>query len=151
VKARERVLTRVFAAPRELVFKAWTDPAHLARWWGPQGFTNPVCEVDPRPGGALRIVVRSPSGVDYPMTGTFQEIAPPERLVFTSAAQDTQGRSVLEVQTTVTFAAHGRQTHLTVQVRVIAATDAAAPYLAGMEQGWAQSLQRLAALLAGTD
>ncbi|HXP75753.1 MAG TPA: SRPBCC domain-containing protein, partial [Stellaceae bacterium] len=60
--ANERtvVITRVFDAPRTLVFKAWTDAAHLARWWGPKGFTNPVCEVDARPGGGLRIVMRAP-------------------------------------------------------------------------------------------
>ncbi|HYT14944.1 MAG TPA: SRPBCC domain-containing protein, partial [Burkholderiales bacterium] len=62
VQPNERtvVITRVFDAPRELVWRAWTDPRHMAQWWGPQGFTNPVCEMDVRPGGALRIVMRAP-------------------------------------------------------------------------------------------
>ena len=59
---RTVVLTRLLDAPRELVFKMWTDPTHVARWWGPKGFTNPVCEVDARPGGALRIVMRGRTG-----------------------------------------------------------------------------------------
>src|ERR1700722_7233031 len=78
------ILTRLFDAPRDLVFKAWTDPKHLAQWFGPHGFTNPVCEVDLRPGGIWRHVMRGPDGNDYPMISIFQEVLPPERLVFTS-------------------------------------------------------------------
>jgi len=66
---QQLVLTRVFDAPRELVFKVWTDPKHVARWWGPHRFTNPVCELDLRPGGAILIHMRGPDGVVYPMTG----------------------------------------------------------------------------------
>src|ERR1035438_6868275 len=80
---KELILTRVFDAPREIVFKAWTEVERLKRWWGPKNFTNSVCEIDPRPGGAMRIHMRAPDdGVIYPMTGVFQEIAEPERLVF---------------------------------------------------------------------
>src|SRR5436309_7085220 len=71
---RELTITRVFDAPRALVFKMWTEPAHMAQWWGPHGFTNPVCEMDVRAGGRLRIVMRAPDGVEYPMSGTFREI-----------------------------------------------------------------------------
>ena len=67
---REVTLTRIFDAPRTLVFAMWTDPRHVAQWWGPQGFSNPVCEMDVRSGGALRIVMRAPDGVDYPMRGS---------------------------------------------------------------------------------
>ena len=74
---RELVLTRIFDAPRAIVFKAWTDPQQLARWWGPKGFTNPVCELDPRVGGTLRIVMRAPDGQEHPMTGVFREIVEP--------------------------------------------------------------------------
>jgi uncharacterized protein YndB with AHSA1/START domain len=66
VAKREVVITRIFDAPRDLVFKAWTDPKHMARWWGPMGFTNPICELDARVGGAWRIVMRSPAGIEYP-------------------------------------------------------------------------------------
>jgi uncharacterized protein YndB with AHSA1/START domain len=76
---RELTLVRTFSAPRALVFEVWTDPKHLAQWWGPQGFTNPVCEFDPRVGGAFRIHMRGPDGVTYPMKGIIQEIVPPER------------------------------------------------------------------------
>ena len=81
---KEVTITRLFDAPRALVFKAWTDPKQLAQWWGPHGFTTPVCEVDVRPGGALLIHMRGPDGVVYPNKGVFHEIVEPDRLVFTS-------------------------------------------------------------------
>jgi uncharacterized protein YndB with AHSA1/START domain len=145
---RELVLTRMLDAPRALVFQAWTDPHHLARWWGPKGFTNPVCELDLRPGGALRIVMRAPDGTDYPMTGVFREIAPPERLVFTNCAVDAQGNTLLEGLTTVTFAERDGKTELTLRTRAVAVVGYAAAYVEGMEAGWTESLERLAALVA---
>ena len=98
------VIPRFFKAPRELVFKAWTDPKHLKAWWGPGGFTNPRCEWDPRPGGAIRIDMRGPNGVIYPMGGVCKEVVPPEKLVFTSGPIDEKGNFLFEVLNTVTFA-----------------------------------------------
>jgi len=141
------VMTRVFDAPRELVFKAWTETRHVAQWWGPKGFTNPVCEMDVRAGGAIRIHMRAPDGVVYPMTGVFQEIAAPERLVFLCSALDDKGNSMFDVLSTVTFAEERGKTALTLQLRVIKATAAAPQYLKGMEMGWTQSLDRLGELL----
>ena len=141
---RTVVITRVFDAPRSLVFKAWTDPAHLAQWWGPKGFTNPVCEVDLRLGGTLRIVMRAPDGAEHPMTGVFREITPPERLVFTNLATDREGKILLEGLTIVTLAEHGAgQTKLTLESRAIARVDFASRMLEGMEIGWTQSIDRL--------
>ena len=80
---REFVITRVFDAPRSLVFKMWTDPKHMAHWWGPKGFTNPVCEMDVRPGGAWRIVMRGPDGGEHPAKGVYREVVAPGRLVMT--------------------------------------------------------------------
>jgi len=145
---RELVLTRVFDAPRDLVWRAWTDPKQLAQWWGPLGFTNPVCEIDLRPGGALRIVMRAPDGVEYPMIGVFREISAPARLVFTNIAVDQAGKPILDGLTTVLFAEQGGKTKLTLQTRAIALVDYVAAYLAGMEAGWNQSLERLADRLA---
>jgi len=147
---QELVLTSVFDVPRELVFKAWTDPKRVARWWGPQGFTNPVCELDARHGGAIRIHMRGPDGTVYPMTGVYQEVVEPERIVFTSAALDEKGHPMFEVLTTVTFAEQGGKTKQILRARVIRRTAQAAPYLAGMEAGWTQSLERLAESLAKT-
>src|SRR5713226_5099504 len=145
---RAIVLTRIFDAPRELVFKAWTDPKHVAQWWGPKGFTNPVCELDVRPGGAWRIVMRSPDGSEYPCGGVYREIVEPERLVFTNIATDKDGNPILDGLTTVIFAEHGGKTKLTLQTRAVAVVAYAAAYLAGMEAGWTQSLERLEAYLA---
>jgi uncharacterized protein YndB with AHSA1/START domain len=141
---QELVTTRIFDAPREVVFQAWTDPERLQRWWGPKGFTNPVCEVDVRPGGAILIHMRAPDGTVYPMTGVFHEIVKPERLVFTSGALDPKGEPLFEVLNTVTFAEENGKTKLTLHARVTMARGGAAQHLAGMEQGWSLSLDRLA-------
>jgi len=143
-KMQELIATRVFDAPRDVVFRAWTDPERLKRWWGPKNFTNPVCEVDARPGGAIRIHMRAPDGAVYPMTGTFVEVVEPERLVFTSAALDKNGEPLFEVLNTVTFAEEGGKTRLTVRASVSKVRGEAAPHLAGMEQGWSMTLDRLA-------
>ena len=148
---RTVVITRVFEAPRELVFRAWTDPAHLAAWWGPRGFTNPVCEVDLRLGGKLRIVMRAPDGAEHPMIGIFREITPPERLVFSNIATDPAGTVLLEGLTTVTFVQHGDgHTRLTVESRAVARVDYASRMLEGMQAGWTQSIDRLGEHLAKT-
>lgn len=141
-------ITRIFNAPRPLVFAAWTDPAQLAQWWSPYGFTNPVCEVDARPGGAFLVHMRGPDGVEYPDQGVFREVVPPERLVFTSSAiEDEAGKPQLEALTTVTFEELDGQTKLTLQSVVVKVTPAAEGALAGMEVGWAQSLAKLAEYL----
>ncbi len=140
--ARELVITRDFDAPRSLAFRVWTNPTHVAQWWGPHGFTNPVCELDARTGGAILIHMRGPDGTVYPMTGVFQEVVEPERLVFTSAALDPEGNPLFEVLNTVTFAEQGRKATLTLQASVLKTTPQAIPYLAGMEAGWTQSLER---------
>jgi uncharacterized protein YndB with AHSA1/START domain len=152
VGKREATITRIFDAPRDLVFKAWTDPKQMARWWGPKWFTNPVCEMDVRPGGALLIHMASPDGAVFPMKGNFQEIVPPERLVFTSNAfLDEGGDPWIESVNTVTFDDQGGKTKLTVQVVVVRADPAAAGALAGMETGWNQSFDKLAAELGAQD
>ena len=144
-EAREVVITRVFDAPRELVFKAWTDPKHVQQWWGPHGFTNPVCEMDVRTGGAIRIDMRAPDGTIYPNVGRFREIVPPERLVFTSGIEN-----LFEVLTTVTFTEQRGKTLVTLQARPISAPPEAAKFLDGMKDGWTQSLERLENLLSNT-
>jgi len=146
--AREIVITRVFDAPRDLVFRAWTDAEHLARWWGPKGFTNPVCQIDARPGGAWRIVMRAPNGADYPGQGVYQEVVRPEKLVFTNDAVDAAGSPLMKGLTTVTFDEEGAKTKMTLRTRATAMVDFARAYLAGMEAGWTQSVDKLAAELA---
>jgi uncharacterized protein YndB with AHSA1/START domain len=141
-------IDRVFDAPRSVVFKAWTDSEQLAQWWGPKGFTNPVCEIDVRRGGAIRIVMRAPDGAEYPMTGVFREIVEPERLVFTNIAVDDKGNTLIDGLTTVTFAEHGDKTKLTLRTSAVALVARAVAMLEGMEAGWTQSLERLADHLA---
>jgi uncharacterized protein YndB with AHSA1/START domain len=144
----ELIVIRVLDASPETVFQAWTDPKQMARWWGPNCFTNPVCELDPRPGGAWRIVMRAPDGVEYECGGIYREVVPPARLVFSNNAFDHEGKVLLEGVTSVTFAAQGGKTKLTLETRMIGKVSYAAQMLAGMEAGWNQSLDRLTDLVA---
>src|SRR5438270_13766683 len=110
---RELVVTRVFDAPRALVFKAWTQPEHAARWWGPQGFSSISCEMDVRPGGAWRRCMRSPEGTENCARGIYREIVAPQQLVFTYAWEDASGDLGHEMLVTVTFEDVGGKTRLT--------------------------------------
>jgi uncharacterized protein YndB with AHSA1/START domain len=148
---RELHLTRTFDAPRELVWQAWTDPAHLAAWWGPTGWTAPVCEVDLRPGGSMFIEMKGPEPWgSHPMGGTVEEVTPPERLVFISRAfgSDAAGWK-LENRNTITLTDLGGRTELKLDVQVLTAEPGVEGALAGMETGWSQSLDRLAELVRG--
>jgi len=155
--SRELTIVRVFDAPRELVFAAWTEPAHLAQWFGPHGFTNPVAECDARTGGEIRIVMRANDEIaraigkrDAPMRGVFKEFKRPERLVFTNNAVDEDDSIILEGLTTVTFEDAGNgKTKMTFHT-VASGTLPQVPFmLQGMEAGWTQSFEKLDALLAG--
>ena len=145
----EVTLTRIIDAPRELVWKAWTDPAMLARWWGPHGFTNPRCEADVRAGGKILIHMQAPDGTIFPMTGTFDEVAEPECLVFRAVPVDDNGTALLESLTTVTFHDLGGRTKVIVHASAAPLQPVADQMLKGMEAGWSQSLERLAELVAG--
>jgi len=129
-------MTRVIDAPRERVWTAWTDEQHLRKWWGPRGFTNPVCQFDAQAGGAIRIDMRAPDGTVYSMNGVVREIVPLQRLVFASAALDEKGVPLFEVLNTVSLADRGGKTRLILKSRVTAVHAATAvKYLKGMKQG----------------
>jgi uncharacterized protein YndB with AHSA1/START domain len=144
---RTMTLTRIFDAPRELVWRAWTDPKHLAQWFGPKQFTSSVPQLDVRIGGALRIVMRGPDGNDYPMKGTFLEVVPSERLVFSNIAVDKDGNHLLEGETTVTLSEQGGETKLTLRTYAKGLVPIAPQMLAGMEAGWSQSFEKLQELV----
>ena len=139
----EVVITRRFGAAPAAVFNAWATPAILRKWWGPQGFSNPVCEVDLRVGGRWRIVMRSPDGREYPCGGVYREIVPDKRLMFTNNAEDNDGFAIMQGLTVVTFEPDGGGTILTLHTQAVAMVAYAAAYLKGMQAGWSQSLDRL--------
>jgi uncharacterized protein YndB with AHSA1/START domain len=142
---KQVVITRVLNAPRELVFDAWTDPRHVAEWWGPgHGFTNSLVEMDVRQGGAILIHMRAPDGTVHPNKGVFHEIARPERLVFTLVLVNDKGDTLIDALNTVTFAEQDGKTKLTLNARVVRAAPEAAGFLVGMEAGWSGTLDRLA-------
>ena len=144
IAERELVVSRLIDAPRSLVFKAWTDPVHVARWWGPRGFTTTYCEMDIRPGGAYRFCMRSPEGTDHWKRGVFREIVAPERLVFTFAWEDATGNPGHELLTTVTFAEHGHATKLTLHQAVFQSAEACESH----RGGWTSCLERFADYVA---
>jgi uncharacterized protein YndB with AHSA1/START domain len=146
VGLHEVSLTRRVAASPDVVFAMWTDAKHLAKWWGPKGFTNPVCEVEARAGGKIRIDMQSPEGVTHPMIGRFVTLDRPHRLVFTAAVIDSEGRTMFEVLNTVTFIEVSGGTEISLVARVTSMTAAAPQYFAGMSEGWSQSFDRLANL-----
>jgi uncharacterized protein YndB with AHSA1/START domain len=145
--ADELFFTRLINAPIELVFKAWTDTTMLAKWWGPNGFTSPVCEMDPKPGGRIYIDMKSPDGTLYPMDGEVHEINAPWKFVFTSAALDENNKRIFEVRNTVTLAEEDEKTRLTLHVKVSNLKANAAQYVKGMNEGWSQSIDRLVNLI----
>lgn len=159
------VISRLLYAPRELVFDAWADPQHMARWWGPRITTTPVCEIDLRPGGAYRVTMRMPDGTDYPIIGHYREIIRPEKLVFTMDCREHPAawhdmvkpnrtaddlNPVGEMVATVTFEARGDKTLLTVRIRMVNAAILAAMTGMGMHGGWSMSLDKLEELLTET-
>ena len=106
---REIVATRVFDAPRELVWKLWTDPHHVARWWGPNGFTSTIQEMDVRPGGVWRLVMHGPDGTDYPNRSVYVEVVKPERLVYDHVSGP-------HFRATATFVEEGGKTKVTMRM-----------------------------------
>jgi uncharacterized protein YndB with AHSA1/START domain len=136
----DRVMTvsRVIDAPRPLVFKAWTDPDQIARWWGPTGFVTVDQEMDIRPGGAYRSRMRSPEGTDHRKRGVYREIVEPERLVFTFAWEAPDGSLGPETLITVTFEALGTKTRLTLRQGVFDTVENCESHVVG----WTSCLER---------
>ena len=141
---RVLVITRVFDAPRELVFKAWTEPAHMAQWFGPRGFTSKVLKHDLRAGGAYRVHMVGPDG-DHWSQGVYREVVPPERLAMTFGWGDANGnRTRPETTLTLLFEDVGGKTRLTLHNAVFESVTARDMH----NEGWTSSLDCLAEYLA---
>jgi uncharacterized protein YndB with AHSA1/START domain len=139
--------TRVFDAPRDLVFEMWTDPEHLAQWWGPNGFTATTSAFDMRPGGVWRFVMHGPDGRDYQNRITFDEIVRPERLVYHHGGGDDV--EPVQFKTTITFEDLGGKTRLTMRGEFPSAAErdrVIKEY--GADKGLVQTLSRLGDHLA---
>jgi uncharacterized protein YndB with AHSA1/START domain len=143
---RVLVIERVFDAPRDLVFKAWTEPERVAQWWGPRGFKSTVLgKMDVRPGGSYRIHMRSPEGTDHWLKGRYHEVAVPERIVCTFEWLDADGNAARpETVLTVTFEDLGKKTKLTLHQSIFESESARDLH----NQGWSGALDRLAEYVA---
>ncbi len=136
----ELVITRLFDAPRKLVFEAWTDPKHLAQWWGPRDYPAALVKLDVRPGGAWRHCLRSTeTGNDLWHRGVFREVVAPERLVFTFAWEE-DGERGLETLVTVTFADEDGKTRMTLRQTPFQSDGERD----GHQSGWNSTFDRLA-------
>jgi uncharacterized protein YndB with AHSA1/START domain len=142
-------LRRFFAAPRQLVFDAWTKPEMVKEWWGPRGFTAPVCEMEARQGGAIRIHMQGPDGTLYRMAGKFIEFYPPYRFHWTMRPVDQEGRMLFETWTSVFFEEVEGGTEVVLDAHITQKTPEAVFALKGMREGWSQSLEKLAAFVKG--
>ena len=141
----EIMMSRTFSAPRELVYQACTQPRHMAQWWGPRGYTLPVCEMDVRPGGAYHFVQRGTDGSDHPFSGVFREVVPPERLVMTQIYEPYPDN---ELVVTINFRDLGNgQTRLEEHMLFDSVQSRDGMVAAGMEAGARDSMDRLAELL----
>jgi uncharacterized protein YndB with AHSA1/START domain len=141
-------LTRVFEAPRERVFECWTRAEHLQHWFGPKGFTIHSCETEPRLGGLFKLCMRAPDGKDYWVRGEFKEMDFPKHLVIACVADDDKGVERLQEVIDVTFTESEGRTTVSLNAVARAAekagpSDEAAAMLRGMDQGWAQTVERL--------
>ena len=147
--ARDLVLTRLLDAPREKLYRAWTDPELLKQWFAPLPYTTPVAELDVRPGGSNLIVMRSPDGVDMPNRGIYLEVVENERLVFTDAYTKAWEPSEKPFMTVIlTFGAEGGKTRYTARVRHWSIADREAHEKRGFHEGWGQCADQLVALVA---
>ncbi len=143
---RTIVITRVFDAPRELVFKAWIDTAHIGHWFGPDGFTITTHEMDVRPGGVWRFIMHGPDGVDYPNRVVYDEVVEPERLVYDH--DDDDGGTQAPFHVTVTFAEQAGKTELTMRSLFASAAERERVVEEfGAIEGGKQTLGRLAEYL----
>ena len=139
-RAPTLVIKRTFEAPRDLVWKVWSDPDQAKHWWGPKGFTLPFVEMDQRVGGKWRAQMRSPDGKDYWQHGVYREIVPPEKTVYTFIWDSEPEHEML---VTVTFATRGNKTEMTFKQEGFKSADEKA----GHEDGWNQTFDRLVAYL----
>ncbi|MBI2771112.1 MAG: SRPBCC domain-containing protein [Burkholderiales bacterium] len=143
--SNELVITRTFNAPRALVFACWTQPAHLAHWSGPEGFTTPEHEMDLRPGGRYRACLRAPDGVDHWVRGVYKEIDAPKRLVMTHAWEDESGKPGPETLITIELTQEGPgKTRMHFRQTGFTSTDSRD----GHQGGWSGSFDKLDAHLA---
>lgn len=136
------VIARTFPAPRDLVFKAWSSAEHMKRWFSPVGYTVPEAEIDFRPGGICAICMRSPEGQDFWSRGTYIEISPPDRLVFTSGVV-VGGSTKFTAHTTVTFEDDGAGTRMTVRQTYDILDEAFRSAVEGAPEGWRTTLDKL--------
>lgn len=142
----ELSISRVFDAPRDLVFAAWTEPAHLARWSGPEGFTASQDYFSATPGGKYRVCLREPDGTEHWLRGVYREVVPPERLVFTHAWEDGRGGTSPETLVTIAFTEEAGKTRMVFRQKGFDTQSSRD----GHEGGWTSSFKELDRHLAAT-
>jgi len=158
VEAERMVITRVFDAPRELVWKAWTDPKYVMQWWGPKGFTAPVCKIDFRVGGKFLCAMKSPDGQEFWNAGEYHEIIPYEKIVSSMFFADAQGNKVEAAEYGIEHEAIEDAVDVTLfedlgngqtKLTFIGNETMESAKESGQVEGWVEILEKVAAVVAG--
>lgn len=146
---RTVIIKRIFMAPRKLLWRYWTREADMEKWWSPDYLTTVGAVSDPRPNGTIRIDMQSPDGDIHTAAGHYKQLRPYEQIDFVMSPLDANGKSLFESHDTITFTEiDKRTTEVTLRVQLEASTAAAVTYIAGLEIGWNQTLDKLARVLA---
>lgn len=140
-------IARTIAAPREVVWKAWTDQMGFRQWMGPVGWDVTDCSIDLRPGGRWTTTQRSPDGALHPTGGSYLAVEPPRHLAFNWVLNAPDGSVVMEAEHHVRLEARGRETELTLEIRILVAGPGSEAFVNGVRGGWTGTLGKLAAFV----
>lgn len=141
-------IERIISSPRKLVWEALTVPVLLSQWFAPDYFTVPMCELDVRPGGIIKLTMQAPDGTYYPMTGMYQEVVAENMLRSIQSPLDENGKPLFDLDLTIHLSDEGNNTKITVIASALVTSPKAAPHLAGLQPGWEQNLSNLERMLS---
>jgi|GEM_PF-865315 len=145
--AKPFTIERLIDAPRKLVWEAWTLPVLLSQWFAPDYYTVPVCELDVKVGGTIKLTMQAPDGTSFPMTGTYKEIVPKSKLRSIQSPLDENGKPLFDLDLTVVLSDEGKKTKVIITASALATSSKATPHLAGLQPGWEQNLANLDRML----
>jgi uncharacterized protein YndB with AHSA1/START domain len=140
---REMTVTRLLRAPIDIVWEIWTDPGHIQQWWGPHGFSAPLCRWDAKTGNDMYLEMKGPTGIIIPVKGEFVEVVKPTRLVFKTHKLDNNGKPEVIIVHSITLSAEGRKTRFELHMKVDLLTESGKIALSGVKVGLTQQLDKM--------
>ncbi|HTA77712.1 MAG TPA: SRPBCC domain-containing protein [bacterium] len=143
VHSKDLRFTRIFKAPRQMIFEVFTQPKHLVHWWAPKPFTMPRCEVDLRPGGEWNYLFRSPEGAEHDCQAIYRVVESPSKLVMESSVPNAKGTPFFTIRQTILLVDKGAETELILEMKVLQVNPGGEPFLEGAKQGFGMTLANL--------